>query len=292
LIVWQGIVAGTVKPDTGTGYSVYNIRSASERGGENRAQEAGPMNNASFHPRSVVVALILAVFSVSLQSCGKSILPQGPSPTETSFLPPTPTATPLPTPTLSYTEWPLVMSDSFDETSANWQVGDLNNEFFKGTLAIVGGKYYIKLTAKKAFIWANIPQMPDLLDAYASVKVDQKSGSKTAEYGLIVRDNANSQYFFSVSTLQQGYEFSKYSAKTWSVLTLWTNSSKILPGEPDQIGVKAEGVQFVFYINGQPVDDAKDTESVLGKVGIGVALMKAGDSIEITFDNFEVRAPK
>jgi hypothetical protein len=250
------------------------------------------MKKETFHPRSVFVLLILAVLSMSLSSCGKSILPQGPSATPTSFRTSTPTATASPTATLAYTEWPLVLSDSFDEASANWPVGDLNNEFAKGTLAIVGGKYYLKLTAKKPVIWSNIPAMADLSDTYASVKVDQKSGSKTAEYGLIVRDNSNGQYFFSISTLQQGYEFSKYAAKTLSTLTLWTHSSKILSGEPDQIGVKAEGSQFILYINGQPVDDAKDAGFGLGKAGIGIALMKAGDWIEITFDNFEVRAPK
>ncbi len=250
------------------------------------------MKKEAFHPRSVFVLLILTVSSITLSSCGKSILPQALSSTPTTFHTSTPTATPSPTATLPYTEWPLVLSDSFDEESANWQVGDLNNEFAKGTLAIVGGKYYLKLTAKKPVIWSNIPDMADLSETYASVKVDQKSGSKTAEYGLIVRDNSNSQYFFSISTLQQGYEFSTYTAKALSVLTLWTHSSKILVGEPNQIGVKAEGSKFILYINGQPVDDAKDSGSGLGKVGIGIALMKAGDWIEITFDNFEVRAPK
>jgi hypothetical protein len=244
------------------------------------------------HPKSVFVAMILAALSVSLASCGKSILPGGPLPTETSFYTPTPSATPSPTATLPYTEWPAVISETFDEANTNWPAGDVNNEFVKGTLAVVGGKYYIKLTAKKPVIWSNIPAMTDLSDTYASVKVDQKSGSKTAEYGLILRDNTNGRYFFSISALQQGYELLKYSAKTWSILTLWTNSSKILVGEPNQIGVKAEGSKFILYINGQPVDDAKDTGSGLGKVGIGIALAKAGDSIEITFDNFEVRAPK
>ncbi len=244
-------------------------------------------------PRSIVAGLILAILSVSLQSCGgNSLLAKEPSPTWTLLKTSTPTETPSPTPTLSYTEWPLVFSESFDEASDNWQVGEMNNEYAKGILAIIGGKYYIKLTAKKALIWYCIPPMDDLLDSYVTVKVDEKGGTKTAEYGLILRDNPNGRAFFTISSLLQGYEFAKYSAGEWAVLTLWTNSSGILVGEPNRIGVKAEGPKYVLFINGEQVDDARDSGAALGKAGIGIILYKAGDWIEITFDNFEVRSPE
>jgi hypothetical protein len=249
------------------------------------------MNNYLRRPRVVMGGLILAVLSIFLPSCGAgSLLSKEPSPTWTSLKSPTPTATPSQTPTLSYLEWPLVMSETFDEANDNWEVGEVNNEYVKGTVAIGGGKYYFNLVAKKPFIFPVITALPDMLDSFISVKVDQRKGSKTAECGLVIRQNSTGYYFFSISALQQYYSFTRYSADGASLLTLYTNSSKIHIGEPNQISVKAEGQQFIFFINGERVDDARDKDSILGKVGLVIILYKAGDSIEVTFDNFEVRS--
>ncbi len=204
------------------------------------------MKKVTSHPRSVLVALLLASLSVSLQSCGKSLLPLGPTLTGDALLHAHSERDSFADRDFAPTEWPLVVSETFDEQNTSWPVGDINNDYAKGKVAVMGGKYYIKLTAKKAMVWDNIPVMDDLTDAYATVKVDQRSGAKTAEYGLILGDNPSTQYFFSISTIEQGYEFAKYSDKTWSTMTLWTNSSRILVGEPDQIGVKVEGIQIHF----------------------------------------------
>ncbi|MBN1438578.1 MAG: hypothetical protein JW929_04135 [Anaerolineales bacterium] len=238
-------------------------------------------------------ALIFAALSAPLTSCGAgSLLPKEPSPTWTTLKTPTPTETPSPTPTVPPTEWPLAYYDSFDEASDDWQTGEMNNEYARGTLAILGGKYYIKLTAKKPLIWYCIPPMKDYADAYVSVKADQRGGTKTAEYGLVVRENPSSRYFFSISSLQGGYGFIKNPSGEPTVLTLWTYSSRILVGEPNQMAVKAEGGQFTLYLNGDQVDDARDSEAAEGKAGVGIILYKAGDSIEVIFDNFEVRSPE
>ncbi|MGB7538878.1 MAG: hypothetical protein WBM17_10080 [Anaerolineales bacterium] len=248
------------------------------------------MKNAALRARPLFVAPILLVLSAALSSCG-GLLSQGPTPTWTPDSTSTPTATFTPTPTLPYTEWPVVMSESFNAESESWQVGDINNEYVKGTVAVVGGKYYVKLTAKKPVYWYSFPEMKNLLDVYATLKVDQLDGSKTAEYGLIVRAGETLQYLFGINASQQWYDFTKFSVDGESTLTFPTHTSGILFGEPNRIGVKAQGADFTFYINGEQVDDALDTENTPGGVGIGIVLYKAGDWIEITFDNFEVRSP-
>ncbi len=247
------------------------------------------MKNAAPRTRSLFLAPMLLILSAALSSCG-GLLSQEPTPTWTPDYTPTPTATQTPTPTLPYTEWPVAVSESFHAENENWPVGEINNEFAKGTVAVIGGKYYVKLTAKKPVYWYSFPTMENLTDVYATLRVDQLAGSKTAEYGIIVRASDNLQYLFSISTLQQGYEFVKFSGDGESVLTLWTRSSGIRIGEPNRIGVKAEGSNFTFYINGEQVDDAWDSEAAAGTVGIGIVLYKAGDWVEMTFDGFEVRA--
>ena len=249
------------------------------------------MKKAALRARPLFLAPILLALSAALSSCG-GLLAQAPTPTWTPDYTPTPTTTFTPTPTLPHTEWPVVMSESFNVENENWQVGDINNEYVKGTVAVLGGKYYVKLTAKKPVYWYSFPEMKNLLDVYATLKVDQLAGSKTAEYGLIVRAGETLQYLFSINASQQWYEFIKFSGDGESMLTYPTHSSGILTGEPNRIGVKAQGADFTFYINGEQVDDAFDAENTAGGVGIGIVLYKAGDWIELTFDNFEVRAPE
>ncbi len=248
------------------------------------------MKNAALRIRPLFIAPILLALSAALSACG-GLLPQAPTPTWTPDFTPTPTATFTPTATLAFTEWPVVVSESFNAENANWPVGDVNNEFVKGIEAVVGGKYYLKLTAKKPVYWNTFPEMENMLDVYATLKVDQISGSKTAEYGIIVRATDSAHYFYSIGSLLQGYEFQSITGDGGSILTLWTHSSRILIGEPNVIGIKAEGQQFTLYINGEQVDDALDPAPGPGKVGIGILLYKAGDTIELTFDNFEVRTP-
>jgi hypothetical protein len=252
------------------------------------------MKNAALLRKPFVLALFLAALSTSLSSCGAgSLLPIADTPTRTATIIPSETMTPTPTATLPHTEWPVVFSDNFNAEDEKWAVGDYeySDEFFKGTVSFLGGKYYAKITAKKPAYWYSFPEMEDLTDVFATVKVDQLSGSKYTEYGLIVRGGESVQYFFSFSWMLMGYEFNKFTADGISMLTLWTNSTKILMDEPSQIGVKAVGSDFALYINGEQVDDAADAEIVAGQVGLGILFPHAGDWIEITFDNFEVRAP-
>lgn len=248
------------------------------------------MKNTAPRLKPVLVATCLAVLSASLQSCG-GLISQEPEATWTPDATFTPTVTPTMTPTLPYTEWPIAVSEYFNVENENWPGGDFNNEFGKGTVTVVGGKYYVKVTAKKALYWYNFPEMKVLQNMYATLKVDQIAGSKTAEFGLIVRTGDTQEYFFSISSIQQAYEFFKISPDGEEILTLWTHSSRILVGEPNRIGVKMQGPDFTFYINGEQVDDAQDPEAGEGSVGIGIVLFKPGDWIEITFDNFEVRTP-
>jgi hypothetical protein len=248
------------------------------------------MKNAALRFWPLATALALAASGL-LSSCSH-LLPSEPTATWTPLPTATPTATLTLTPTLHFTQWPLVVSEYFDEEKDDWKVGEINNDFVKGQVAVIGGKYYVKLTAKKPVYWYTIPAMKLLSDVYASVKVDQLGGSKTAESGIIVRGSESVQYFFSISALQQVYDFQKKSGDTQDILTLWTRTSRIFVAEPNWIAVKAEGSKFNLFINGEMVDDAVDSDSASGQVGIGIVLYKAGDWIEMTFDNFEVRSPE
>jgi hypothetical protein len=240
------------------------------------------------HQIRQLVILHELLFSVVLFSSCSIISPTTPTitPTNTTLPSPTTTLTPTITPTPSYNDLPIVISDTFDEDTGIWQTGNINDEYTKGTISIIGGKYYIKITAKKPVFWSYSPKMDDVENVFASVKVDKWDGTKSADYGLLVRNI----FYFQINKDYQQYGFEKgIPSEGWTQLTLLTTSLLISPYEPNEIGIRAIDNQYDFFINGYKVDDAKDNTLLLGQVGIGISLYRAGDWIEITFDNFEVR---
>jgi hypothetical protein len=245
------------------------------------------MNKSFNHHNYFVFGVNLLIFLIILSSC--SLIPTAAptfTPTNTILPTPTITLTPTITPTYSYYELPVEISDAFDEDKGIWPTGDINNEYVKGTMAIIGGKYYIKLTAKKPYFWSFEPKMKEMLNVFASVKIDRWGGTNTSDYGLLLRN----LYYYQINADYQKYSFNKYiPSDGWSPLTLLTTSLWISPYEPNEIGIRAEDSQFTLYINGIKVDDAKDNTLIIGPVGIGISLYRAGDWIELTFDNFEVR---
>jgi hypothetical protein len=234
---------------------------------------------------SIVTIIILVLSNSSCSEISNSASKT--TPTLTISNTPTITLTPSITPTISFLDWPLVFSDSFDKDNKSWPTGEINDEFAKGTISIMGGKYYIKLTAKKPYIWHFNPKMDGKINTFVTVKVFRINGSKNTDYGLLLRNND----YFHINMDYQMYSLQNVSTNPWTILTLLTPSSLIRPYEPNKISIKAEGTNIIEYINDEIVDDAQDYALMVGTAGIGIALYRAGDWIEITFDNFEVRAP-
>jgi hypothetical protein len=248
--------------------------------------------------------IILLVFLLSSLACN-SIPFLAPVATPTATSTPTPTLTPTRTstptvtrtftpsltPTQSYLDWPVVLSDSFDDNSHNWYVGSHDDEFLQGVISITGGRYLVDVTAVKGFFWPLIPAVKNLTDFYLTVEVE-KTGSANPGYGLVFRDGSGHYYYFAISSDEQSYFFTVFNIDSWNAIIGWTSTSLINAQGSNQLAVLAKGSSFTFFINGEPVDQAEDSTLKTGKVGVGFEMGKAGEQVEIAFDNFEVKAPK
>ncbi|MBN1438575.1 MAG: hypothetical protein JW929_04120 [Anaerolineales bacterium] len=219
-----------------------------------------------------------------------------PTPTDTA----TPTETPTPTrrptrtftPTTPYAEWPVVYSDSFDDEDGGWYTGEKNDEYMQGSLTIAGGKYLIRLTAKKPFFWWLTPGLQTEKDVLISAEANLISGSPHVNFGLVLRDAQTNHYHFAITPDIQKYQFSIYDEDQWTVLIGWTYSSRIQKTGANRLEVLAQGSRFVFFINGVEVDEAEDDTLSRGLAGLGFSMYAAGDRMELEFDNFELRAPR
>jgi hypothetical protein len=255
--------------------------------------------------RLPVILTLTAGFALSSLACASiPFLAPTTTPTATrtptsTFTPtstPTPTATRTPTrtitPTVSYRDWPVVFSDSFDDNDNGWPIGDYEDEYEKGILSITDGKYLIDITAKKPFFWWLPPDMENMKDFYLSVEGNKLEGPADMNYGLVFRDFEGLHYYFQIRPDTQHYKVSRFDGQEWLTLIDSTFSSRIERHGSNQLAVLAQGSHFTFFINGKEVDTAEDDTLKTGRCGVGFSVYHAGDKLKLEFDHFEVRVPK
>ena len=258
--------------------------------------------------RLFAAPLVAAVFILSSLACSSIpfLAPPTATPTPTVTHTPTPTLTPTQTstptvtltptvtitPTPDFLNWPVVLSDSFDDDLQIWLTGEFESEYDKGYSEIVDGKLRVDTTAKTkkgVHRWAS-PDIRELGDFYLAVDVQQKTAPEDSGSGSVFRIDNQTYYHFIINTANKKYRFSVYN-DTWTTIVPYTFSEMIDPDGPNRIAVLAVGSHFTFFINDQEVDSAEDDTFRKGKPGVVINMINAGDHAIIEFDNFEVRAP-
>ena len=245
-----------------------------------------------------------------------------PSPTITPSSTPIPTATvtpsetPSPTPTIDYTatadsinatstiaayqatvtslpsQWKVAMKDSFDSNKYNWLVKkDSTDDYSTTTYEIKDGVYRWTSTAHKPYIGWVRTNKKQYSDIYISVDVREASGPNTADFGVVLREDDNSNFYYFGITNDGQYAFLVYN-NDWITLQDWTFTDLIRTDEVNKITVLAQGSQFVFFINDQYLFDMTDDKIGKGQVGLAVELAQENDQAVFEFDNLLIQAPK
>jgi hypothetical protein len=212
--------------------------------------------------------------------------------TFTPTLPPSETVAPTDTatPTTPYTEWPVIFSDKFDDNSNGWPVGPVDNELLTGNISISDGKYLVYMKAKQGVIWHPEPDLRSLKSVYVAVTVFQKWGSSNIDFGLVFRENNSRYYYFGVDPARQVFSLSKYD-NGWSYVIEWSRAPKLHTDTENRLAVLAEGSTITLFVNDQEIEVVEDDSLRSGKVGMAVSLYNEGETAQIAFDDFEVRAP-
>jgi len=234
------------------------------------------------------------------------------TPSLTPTLTLTPTRTPTPTPnatatakavqatdtaiaqqsTAEYarTNWMVVLTDTFDSNSNNWLVEENDDEYALTNYEIVDGKYRWDATAHKSFIgWVRNDRQP-FTDFYLSVDVQQMEGPNNVDYGVIFREDPDSNfYYFGIN--DQGEYTLLMLNEEWNTLRNWTRTSFIEAGGVNRITVIGEGSHFSFFINGQFLMEITDDTLPSGSAALAIELLDADDHAVIEFDNLEIREP-
>ena len=231
-----------------------------------------------------------------------------PSPTATS----TPTRTPTPTPNFTATakvlqvtetaiayqaaaenaanNWQVIRTDTFDSNENNWLAESSDDEYALTNYEIVDGKYRWDATAHQSFIGWVRGDKKSLTDFYLSVDVRQVEGPDTADYGVLFREDDNSNFYYFGINGQGKYVLYMFFEE-WNTLIDWTETELIKPGEANRITVIGEGSHFTFLINNQFLMEITNDKIPEGSTAIAIELAEENDHGIFEFDNFELREP-
>jgi hypothetical protein len=227
------------------------------------------------------------------------------TPTSTPTLTPTATSTSTPTPNMTVTiqvqnaqstaenalsSWKIIRTDTFDSNKNNWLVEESEDEYGITNYEIVAGKYRWDSTAHKSFIgWVRADRKA-LTDFYLSVDIQQMEGPDTADYGVIFREDDNSNfYYFGISDNGQYVLYLFF--EEWDTLINWTETDLIKPGEINRLTVVGEVSHFTFFINDHYLTEITDSTIPSGSTALVIEMADENDRAIFEFDNFELRAP-
>ncbi len=187
-------------------------------------------------------------------------------------------------------EWPVVLTDTFDDNANEWVVGQQTGQYADASFIIADGVYHWEATSHQGFVWWNHPTISSVTDFYLAVDYRPISGPADAYVGLVMRLDENGDYYlFSLRNTGE-YSFDVYYNSQWLSLIARTPSPAIRVDETNHVVVVAEGPRFAMFVNGEWVADYEDATIASGDSGLLLGMEETGESTAWDFDNFELRS--
>ena len=217
-----------------------------------------------------------------------------PEPTATPtivWFPATATFTPYPTPVVTPTPnlleriGKILLEDDFS-TAEMWSLTS-NAE---GGVALSKNELTIAIKGSKAYFFS-IREEPVLSDFFAEITASPSLCKGTDEYGLLLRVSESGDYYrFSLSCDSQ-VRLDRVIGSTASSPQPWLLSGDVPPGAPSisRLGVRAEGSEMRFFVNGQHQFTVVDPMLGNGQLGI-FARSTGANAVTINFSNLVIRA--
>ena len=225
----------------------------------------------------------------------------------TVVLPPRPTALPTPRPTSTTVPRapsptaaprPTVLAGGPSLLDARFTSGPADNWVENPPYAAWSdGAYRLQARDLAQFVAVGVPTGQDLSDTVVSATFRKTGGSPGGGYGLILRDQGplprdgisqeSNAYVFATGDLGE-FGVWRRDGDHWVDLVPWTRSNAVRAGgSPNDLMVRALGVQMTFNVNGMQVAVVEDDTLASGGVGIFVG----GDYNEVALDHFSVQLP-
>jgi hypothetical protein len=185
--------------------------------------------------------------------------------------------------------WPSRFIDNFEQDSGTWVIGLFEDEFISIDGLLQDGEYHLHALAKTEVLRREQVPMQDIADFYLEVTASQLDYPEIGSYGLFFRRANEDYYLFEVNERGE-YRFSGSISGSLEIVTDWTASSAIRPGESNRLGVVAQGGDIILFINDQMLEilDFGDHSLGAGVVGLAISLPESGQEATWVFDDFRL----
>lgn len=215
---------------------------------------------------------------------------------------PLPTSTLIPDPVCALVDEEMLVSgwqenfcgafSSADEVSG-WKVDDTINERV-ATISVENYKAMLNVRAEMFQDLVTYIKSPaeELRDYMVSVegRLSSYAGHPYHNWGMALKSNDNSYYYFSIDT-KNNYYFNLMRDGKVSTILDGRFSNDIMPIDQfNRLTVIVDGYEFKLYINGVLQTTVKDNRILKGSTGLYLN-MGANTTLDWEFDNFIIYAP-
>jgi hypothetical protein len=146
-------------------------------------------------------------------------------------------------------------------------------------------------TAKKGYSYAPRLGVETGDTFHYTLDVKQVSGKDTDYYGLAFHTTTSpSKYYMFAVNDAHYFLIERLISPDWVTLVGRKSNASTRAGEVNRIAVRGEGSHYTFFVNDQYQGEADDKELTGGAAAIFVQV-DTGDTINLEFGNYEVRAP-
>jgi len=190
--------------------------------------------------------------------------------------------------------WTPVLTDTFTSNTLGWSQGLQEDDFLAVTALISDGKFVWTIINPKHSnsYWNLMPTLgQSFTDFYAKTKVEFIKGEDTGDYafGLVFCHHNDDYGFFGLRNDGRFQVLAVFDTSIYQDIVM--RSPAIYSDQPNQLGVRASGSDYIFLINGRPVWYMIE-EFTPGEIGLGVEVMVKGNEAQAVFTDFIVYAPK
>lgn len=190
-------------------------------------------------------------------------------------------------------DWPVLVCDTFDDDESTFPVENQDNPYAVYDGATANGEYQLAYKAKSfagftrtAFSWFDIATAQDFA---LSVSGLMDTDFQEVSWGIGFRGSAEKDSFFLFSIYNNGtYAFEIYENNSWIPLISRRPFSGILPDQKNSLTVIAEGQNFRFLVNGEPVNFFNGGLLEGMEIFLQVSV-REGASVNFTFDDLVVQ---
>src|SRR5579859_4439687 len=193
--------------------------------------------------------------------------------------------------------WPVRLHETFADNHLGWPAGPLQDHLLAITTTVASGRYdwltaVTDLSDQGTYTNLLPTGGPAVSDFSASVTIQfaHSQADSQSAFGLVFRDSAQGFGFFGLMPSGQGLVAQSHPSLPNQVGFDLRPPPDTRPAAANRLSVVGLGSSFVFLVNNQIVYQMP-LNLPAGTVGLGVQALAFPDTSQVSFSDFELRAP-